>query len=34
MYNGFEAIAKWLSTLRDIAYVNNGSVIVVTESRV
>ncbi len=31
IYNGFEATAKWLSTLGDIAYVNNGSVIVVTE---
>ncbi len=31
MYNGFEATAKWISTLRDIAYVNNGSVIVVTD---
>ncbi|ASJ06029.1 DUF835 domain-containing protein [Thermococcus pacificus] len=31
MYNGFEATAKWLSALGDIAYVNNGSVIVVTE---
>ncbi|WP_367883255.1 DUF835 domain-containing protein [Thermococcus peptonophilus] len=25
MYNGFEAVAKWLSTLRDIAYVNDGN---------
>ncbi|WP_367884626.1 DUF835 domain-containing protein [Thermococcus sp. JCM 11816] len=33
MYNGFDAMAKWLSTIRDIAYLNNGSVIVVTDSR-
>nr|WP_240922809.1 DUF835 domain-containing protein [Thermococcus sp. Bubb.Bath] len=31
MYNGFEAIAKFLSTIRDVAYINEGSIIVVTE---
>ncbi|ASJ02135.1 hypothetical protein A3L09_02050 [Thermococcus profundus] len=34
MYNGFNAIAKFLSTLRDIAYANRGRVIVVTDSKV
>lgn len=34
MYNGFDAVAKWLSTLRDIAYLANESVILVTDKKV
>lgn len=33
MYNGFDAVAKWMSTLRDIAYLTRGSVVVVADKR-
>ncbi|MDK2869970.1 MAG: hypothetical protein PWP39_1205 [Pyrococcus sp.] len=33
IYNGFEAIAKFLATLRDFAILDNGTVIIITEKK-